>query len=130
MQSHNARWIESLRRSAGAKLVRIAPCDVDSVVLLYISEGNFLRCRAMKKILSVVALCVTAAAVSVAADQPAPAKIDPAQIPKWSADDLNFFLHGSMNTEVVTERLLRACINIYRDLFPASYLAYLRQLLD
>src|SRR5438270_7183513 len=125
MQPHNARWIESLRRSAGAKLVRIAPCDVDSVVLLYISEGNFLRCRAMKKILSVVALCVTAATVSVAADQPAPAKIDPAQIPKWSADDLNFFLHGSMSTEVVPERVLRAFIKIYPDLFPASDLGYL-----
>ena len=79
----------------------------------------------MKKILSVVALCVTAAAVSIAADQPAQAKIDPAQIPKWSADDLNFFLHGSMSTEVVPERVLRAFIKIYPDLFPASDLAYL-----
>ena len=79
----------------------------------------------MKKILSVVALCVTAATVSVAADQPAPAKIDPAQIPKWSADDLNFFLHGSMSTEVVPERVLRAFIKIYPDLFPAADLAYL-----
>jgi hypothetical protein len=87
-------------------------------------EGNFLRCRAMKTILSVVALGA-AAAVTFAADQPARAKIDPAQIPKWSAEDLDFFLHGSMSTEVVPERVLRAFIKIYPDLFPASDLAYL-----
>jgi hypothetical protein len=78
----------------------------------------------MKKILSAVVLAATVA-VSIAADQPAKAKIDPAQIPKWSADDLEFFLHGSMSTEVVPERVLRAFIKIYPDLFPASDLAYL-----
>ena len=29
--------------------------------------------------------------------------IDTAQVPKWSANDLNFFLHGSMSTEVVPD---------------------------
>jgi hypothetical protein len=57
--------------------------------------------------------------------QTSKAKIDSAQIPKWSADDLDFFLHGSMSTEVVPERVLRACIKIYPELFPASDLAYL-----
>ena len=41
------------------------------------------------------------------------------------AEDLEFFLHGSMSTEVVPERVLRAFIKIYPDLFPASDLAYL-----
>ena len=77
----------------------------------------------MKRILSVLAIAV--AAVAGAADQPAKAKIDSAQVPKWSADDLEFFLHGSMSTEVVPERVLRAFIKIYPDLFPASDLAYL-----
>src|SRR3954468_2965133 len=94
------------------------------LVLLYIDEGNFLRCCAMKTILSVVALGA-AVTIATAADQPAKAKIDPAQIPKWSADDLDFFLHGSMSTEVVPERVLRAFMKIYPDLFPASDLAYL-----
>lgn len=79
----------------------------------------------MKKILSAVALAAGVAAMAVAAEQPAKAKIDPAQIPKWSADDLDFFLHGSMSTEVVPERVLRAFIKTYPDLFPASDLAYL-----
>ncbi len=44
--------------------------------------------------------------------------IDTAQVSKWSASDLNFFLHGSMSTEVVPEPVLRAFIQIYPDLFP------------
>ena len=31
------------------------------------------------------------------------------QVPSWSADDLNVFLHGSMSTEVLPDRALRAC---------------------
>src|SRR6476659_4370826 len=80
---------------------------------------------AMKKFLSVLAIAAGAAAMAAVTDQPAKPKIDPAQIPKWSADDLDFFLHGSMSTEVVPERVLRAFIKIYPDLFPASDLAYL-----
>jgi cytochrome c553 len=79
----------------------------------------------MKKILSVVAAGLAAAVVTAATDQTGKAKIDPAQIPKWSADDLDFFLHGTMSTEVVPEKVLRAFIKIYPDLFPASDLAYL-----
>src|SRR5438105_1292794 len=51
--------------------------------------------------------------------------IDTGQIPKWSADDLDFFLHGSMSTEVVPEPVLRTFIKIYPDLFPQQNLAYL-----
>jgi hypothetical protein len=79
----------------------------------------------MKRILSVLAIAVVTAAVAAATDQPAKARIDSAQVPKWSADDLEFFLHGSMSTEVVPERVLRAFIKTYPDLFPASDLAYL-----
>jgi hypothetical protein len=79
----------------------------------------------MQRILAAVALAACLAAIAAAADPPAKAKIDLAQIPKWSADDLDFFLHGSMSTEVVPERVLRAFIKTYPDLFPASDLAYL-----
>lgn len=79
----------------------------------------------MKRILSVLAVVAGAVTIAAASDQPAKAKIDPGQIPKWSAEDLEFFLHGSMSTEVVPERVLRAFIKIYPDFFPASDLAYL-----
>ncbi len=78
----------------------------------------------MKKILCFFAFVVTASA-AIGADQPAKPRIDPAQIPTWSPQDLDFFLHGSMSTEVVPEKVLRAFIKIYPDLFPASDLAYL-----
>ena len=39
---------------------------------------------------------------------PVKSKIDSAQVPTWSANDLDFFLHGSMSTEVVPEKVLRA----------------------
>lgn len=51
--------------------------------------------------------------------------IDTTQVPKWSSEDLNFFLHGSMSTEVVPEAVLRAFIKTYPDLFPSPDLAYL-----
>lgn len=58
-------------------------------------------------------------------DQKRDTGIDKAQIPKWSADDLAFFLHGSMSTEVVPEPVLRAFIEVYPDLFPSADLAHL-----
>lgn len=76
----------------------------------------------MKWALSVLAIAVAATTATAA---PGQAKIDKTQIPTWSADDLEFFLHGSMSTEVVPERVLQAFIKIYPDLFPASDLAYL-----
>src|SRR2546421_1869109 len=52
-------------------------------------------------------------------------RIDRAQIPTWSAEDLRFFLHGSMGTEVMPERILRAFMHIYPDLFPTQDLGHL-----
>src|SRR5437764_14376377 len=47
------------------------------------------------------------------------------QVPSWSKEDLNFFLHGSMSTEVVPESVLRAFIKTYPDLFPSWDLTHL-----
>src|SRR5436190_92361 len=67
---------------------------------------------------------ITASPDSVAAKK-STVRIDTAQIPKWSPDDLKLFLHGSMSTEVVPEVVLRAFIKIYPDLFPRSDLSHL-----
>lgn len=74
--------------------------------------------------------CVAAAAISggsvrsFAADKkPAPPGL--AQVPTWSQDDLDFFLHGSMSTEVIPERVLRTFIKTYPDLFPTEDLSHL-----
>jgi hypothetical protein len=48
-----------------------------------------------------------------------------AQVPTWSQDDMNFFLHGSMSTEVVPENVFRAFIKIYPELFPTKDLTHL-----
>ena len=48
-----------------------------------------------------------------------------AQVPAWSRGDLDFFLHGSMSTEVAPEAVLRAFIRIYPDLFPSKDLSHL-----
>src|ERR1700720_4406301 len=86
----------------------------------------------MKRVLlrrGVVAVVILAIAIVMqAASDQGPASttgIDTAQIPKWSTEDLDFFLHGSMSTEVVPEPVLRAFIKIYPDLFPQQNLAYL-----
>jgi hypothetical protein len=54
-----------------------------------------------------------------------PAQPGMAQVPTWSQDDLNFFLHGSMSTEVIPESVLRAFIKTYPDLFPTADLTHL-----
>src|SRR5213592_2451017 len=82
------------------------------------------RLRRSIGVLFAVAAAVTATHDSLAQQKKA-VGIDTAQVPKWSANDLDFFLHGSMSTEVVPEPVLRAFIQIYPDLFPASDLAYL-----
>ena len=46
---------------------------------------------------------------------------DPAdQTPKWSKQDADFFLHGSLGTEVVPQHVLDAFIATYPDLFPGG----------
>jgi hypothetical protein len=47
------------------------------------------------------------------------------QVPTWSRGDMNFFLHGSISTEVVPETVLRAFIRTYPDLFPSPNLSHL-----
>ena len=59
-----------------------------------------------------------------------PGVIDMAQVPSWSRADLDFFLHGSMGTEVVPEPVLRAFIHIYPDLFPKDDLSNLGAIPD
>lgn len=72
----------------------------------------------------------------VSADEsPAPPKMDSggiqkAQMPSWSRSDLDFFLHGSMSTEVVPETVLRAFIRTYPDLFPKDDLSNLGAIPD
>src|SRR5438067_8246294 len=53
-----------------------------------------------------------------------------AQVPNWTHQDLNFFLHGSMSTEFVPELVLRAFIRTYPDLFPNADLSYLGLIAD
>ena len=53
-----------------------------------------------------------------------------AQVPTWSQDDLNFFLHGSMSTEVFPEAVLQAFIKTYSDLFPTKDFAHLGLISD
>src|SRR5256714_8313239 len=78
-----------------------------------------------------VALVVAAAVLSgrtftsAARDGGSYNEIDIEQVPSWSKGDLNFFLHGSMSTEVVPEAVLRAFIKTYPDLFPSSDLTHL-----
>jgi len=43
------------------------------------------------------------------------------QTPKWSADDREFFLHGSMSTEVYPVKVLRALFATYPELFPDDF---------
>jgi len=75
---------------------------------------------------SLLALLATVTATHDSrASQKKTSGIDTAQIPKWSSDDLNFFLHGSMSTEVVPEPVLRAFIKTYPDLFPSQDLSHL-----
>jgi len=48
-----------------------------------------------------------------------------AQVPGWSKEDLDFFLHGSMGTEVFPEPVLRAFIKTYPELFPTADFSHL-----
>jgi len=63
-----------------------------------------------------------ALALSTASAQERPG-IDLAQVPTWSREDMDFFLHGSMSTEVVPERVLKAFMATYPDLFHGNDLA-------
>lgn len=47
-----------------------------------------------------------------------------AQVPTWSRADLEFFLHGSMSTEIIPERVLHAFVRVNPDLFPRPDLGH------
>ncbi len=53
------------------------------------------------------------------------AEVEMTRPPGWSLADLDFFLHGSMSTEVVPETVLRAFLRAYPDLFPSEDLSHL-----
>src|SRR5947209_11122202 len=91
------------------------------------------------KVRPIFATFVVAAAVSggtvlisAAINTASPVRTDIArqQVPSWSKDDVNFFLHGSMSSEVVPESVLRAFIKTYPDLFPSSDLSHLGMIPD
>jgi len=103
------RWIETRPRSAVAKLVRIGPCEflrslfygfprARSIGRFYIARrASYHRPRMKPPDVRRIAAVILAIATGVQAATDSPtAKIDPAQIPKWSAEDLDFFLHGSI----------------------------------
>src|SRR5947208_1449198 len=86
-----------------------------------------------------VAVCAAVAAISggsllisAAVDSASPVRTDIAkqQAPTWSKEELNFFLHGSMSTEIVPESVLRAFIKTYPDLFPSWDLTHLGMIPD
>lgn len=58
------------------------------------------------------------APAALAQERPAANPVPAAQVPTWSADDMQFFLHGSMSTEVVPENVLKAFRATYPDLLP------------
>ena len=57
------------------------------------------------------------------ASVPAAAPV-PSQVPAWSAEDREFFLHGSMSAEFVPERVLRAFTATYPTIFPRADLSH------
>lgn len=84
------------------------------------------------KIVFTTLLAVVAGLISctTSTDKRAPAGVllangPTAQVPTWSRGDLDFFLHGSMSTEMIPERVLRAFIRAYPDLFPTTDLSHL-----
>jgi hypothetical protein len=56
------------------------------------------------------------------ATEPAPT-LERAQVPTWSQEDMAFFLHGSMGTEVFPEAVLDAFRRTYPELLPGSDLS-------
>ena len=78
-----------------------------------------MRTLAAVVLAALMAGCTSSGERPATATRPAP-DVAAAQVPAWSADDLTFFLHGSMSAEMVPERVLRAFIAVYPDLFPRA----------
>jgi len=78
-----------------------------------------LRASAVIGFVTLLAACTTSGERPATAVRPA-GDVLTAQVPTWSADDRAFFLHGSMSAEMVPERVLRAFVAVYPDLFPRA----------
>jgi processive rubber oxygenase RoxA-like protein len=86
------------------------------------AAGRLTR-AALVTLVLLAAACTTAGERAPRAAAPA-GDLTGAQAPAWSSDDRQFFLHGTMSAEVVPERVLRAFIATYPDLFPRADLAH------
>jgi hypothetical protein len=80
--------------------------------------------RAYQVVIATVFLLATAVGTDAAAHRPS-THTDHAQVPMWSAKDMEFFWHGSMSAEMIPESVLRAFIKIYPDLFATNDLTHL-----
>jgi hypothetical protein len=68
----------------------------------------------------VMAAVVLAFAVACASARPSSDALDRRQTPGWSAQDEQDFLYGSMGNEFIPERVLRAFLRTYPELFPGG----------
>ncbi|HVT82740.1 MAG TPA: hypothetical protein VHM90_19030, partial [Phycisphaerae bacterium] len=53
-----------------------------------------------------------------------------AQVPRWSDADMQFYLHGSMSTEVVPETVMRAFFATYPDIYPTRDFSHIGAIPD
>jgi hypothetical protein len=79
-------------------------------------------------IASVIVLAITFRTDAAINDSSARAERE--QVPTWTAQDMQFFLHGSMCAEVIPEDVLRAFIKTYPDLFATNDLTHLGLIAD
>jgi mono/diheme cytochrome c family protein len=75
--------------------------------------------------MAVLVVALIPAACSTAGERPATAArptvgVVAGQVPAWSPRELDAFLHGSMSAEMVPERVLRAFVAAYPDLYPRA----------
>lgn len=75
--------------------------------------------KTIRRLLILTALLTIAACATLHAP---PGGLDLRQVPTWSDADAQEFLFGSMGNEFVPERVLRAFIATYPDLFPGGSL--------
>jgi hypothetical protein len=81
-------------------------------------------------LLSLLLLAIAKAGQSTVPSSHSRTAREAAQVPAWSRQDLDFFLHGSMSTELIPETVLQAFIRTYPDLFPSRDLSHLGLLPD
>lgn len=77
----------------------------------------------ISRVLSVASAVLALSATCAKASTRTESGIDLTQVPQWKRADLEFFLHGSMGTEVIPERVLNAFVATYPDLYPTKNLS-------